>query len=417
MKLDLGLPFLLREWRGLLTTKYLREDILAGMTVACVALPLSFAIALASGVDPAMGLVTAIVTGIISSLFGGTRLAVSGPAAAMAVLVATQVHKFGVPGIVFITLLVGIMQLLSGVLGLGRFAKLIPESVIEGFTAGIGAIILVGQLPRALGLPPPSDSAFFATIGHLIEMAAATHWPVLGMTLFSLFIILRLPRYFPRIPSPLVAVVLATLLAVIFTLPVPRVGAIPSSLPSPTFPAIPADWMPVFLASITVFILASIETLLSSQAVDRIAKGVPHDSNQELVGQGLGNFVASLFGGIPATGVIARSATNVAAGGKTKRASIVHSLVLLGAVYSFSGAMGQIPIAALAGVLISIAMRLLSPAPFRHMWARSRFDAAVYVTSFAVVVGIDLVAGVVVGTAMHYIGRRFRPTEQVPVAH
>jgi len=408
MKLDLGLSFLLKEWKSLLRPQYLKEDALSGITVACVALPLSFAIALASGVEPAVGLVTAIVTGIVSSLFGGTPLAVSGPAAAMAVLVATQVQHFGVERMIFITMLVGILQVVCGVLGLGRYARLIPDTVIEGFTAGIGAIILVGQLPRALGLPPPPDSEFFSVLGHVVEMIPATHLPVLGTTLFSLFLILRLPKYAPRLPAPLIAVVLSSILAVIFTLPVPRIGAIPGSLPSPVLPTIPADWLPLAIAALTVFALASIETLLSSQAVDRLTKGKPHDSNQELIGQGLGNFCASLFQGIPATSVIARSATNVAAGGKTQRACVIHSLTLLGAVYLFSSWMSQIPIASLAGVLISIAMRLLSPAPLRHLWVHSRFNAAVYLSSFAVVVAVDLIAGVVIGTALHYVGIKFR---------
>jgi len=227
---------------------------------------------------------------------------------------------------------------------------------------------------------------------------------------------MRLPKYFPALPAALIAVVFSSVIAVLFSLPSPRIGAIPDSLPSPSFPVIPVEWIPVAISGLTVFALASIETLLSSQAVDRLSKGKPHDSDQELIGQGLGNFVASLFQGIPATAVIARSATNVAAGGRTRRSAIVHSLVLLAAVYLVSSWMSQIPIAALAGVLISIAMKLLSPKPFRHLWHHSKFSGFVYLSSFVVVVVVDLIAGVVVGTVLHYLGKRFTKADQLPAS-
>lgn len=380
----------------MLSGKNLRDDLVAGLTVACIAVPLSLAIALASGVAPAVGLVTAIIAGIVCAVFGGTPLQVSGPAAAMAVLVATVVQTHGITGLLIVGVLCGVLQLATGILGLGRFIKLVPMPVVEGFTAGIGAIILVGQLPRALGLPPPPQSRVLDVVTHIADELHQMKWPALVVTALTLGVIYGLPRITKRIPAQLAAVIVATVLVAALGLDVATIGQIPRSLPAPRVPELPAGTAlgPIVASGLVVYALASLETLLSASAVDKMAKGSRSDPDQELIGQGFGNIAAALFGGIPVTGVIARSGTNVQAGGKTRRSSIIHALVLLATVFALAPVMERIPIAALAAVLFSVAFRMLSPASLTRLWRHSRADGIVYVVTFAVIVFVDLLEGV-----------------------
>lgn len=396
-----GLSALYPEWRRMAGRESLSDDILAGVTVAFVAVPLSLAIALASGVSPAVGLVTSIVAGIVAALFGGTPLAVTGPAAAMAVLVASTVEKHGVGGLLFVTLGAGALQVLTGTFRLGRFISLVPIPVIAGFTAGIGAIILLGQYPRALGLPPPDPSHVCDVFTHAREIFQQASPSAAALALFTLMLTFLLPRLSPRIPAALVAVAVPAFAAFALGLNVEKVGAIPSSLPLPSWPALPSAGIGSLLASVfAVYALASLETLLSSTAVDKIAKGASrHNPNQELVGQGLGNMASALFGGIPATGVIARSALNVHSGARTRRAAIVHSLVVLAIVFLLAPVVQQIPIPVLAGMLLSVAVRMLNPRELVDLWKLSRPNVAIYVVTFAVIVSVDLIAGVEAGIA------------------
>lgn len=396
-RLDLGIRSLIPDWKDLFSTKHLGADVGAGLTVACIAIPLSLAIALASGVAPAIGLVTAIVAGIVCALFGGTPLQVSGPAAAMAVLVASIVQEHGIIALLFIGIGCGIMQVITGALGLGRFVKLVPLPVIEGFTAGIGAIILIGQLPRALGLPPPAQSHVFDVVTHIADLLHHTKPAAVGITLLTLAIIYLLPRLTKRLPSQLIAVVVATAATAMMGLDAATIGAIPRSLPMPSIPSLPSDLKlgAILGSTFVVFALASLETLLSSSAVDRQAPDQKRsDPDQELIGQGLGNLASAMFGGIPVTGVIARSGTNIQAGGRTRRSAIVHSIALLLAVFALAPLIERIPIAALAAVLFSVAFRMLSPAVFRHLWKHSRSDGLVYAVTFVTIVFLDLLEGV-----------------------
>jgi carbonic anhydrase len=394
---DLGLSRLLPEWKGMLSPLWLRDDVVAGLTVACIAIPLSLAIALASGVAPEAGLVTAIVAGTVAALAGGTRLAVTGPAAAMAVLVASVVERHGAAGLLVVTLGCGGLQLLSGVFQLGRLVRFVPVPVVAGFTAGIGAIILIGQLPRALGLPPPESSHVLDVVTHLRGLIHQTRPEALFLTVGALALLFGLPRVMPKVPAPLVAVVLPTLVAVFAEVDVATIGTLPASLPAPSLPGIPEGWVGLVPVTLLVFALASLETLLSSTAIDKLARNQRHDPDQELVGQGLANIASSLFGGIPATGVIVRSALNVQAGAKTRRSVLIHCLVLVLAVYVFAPLLSRIPIAALAGVLLSVALRMLHPREFFALWRMSRIEAAVYGITFLVIVGVDLIAGVQAG--------------------
>lgn len=398
-KKNRGIRHLINEWKQLLRPQFLQQDLLAGFTVACVAVPLSLAIALASGVSPATGLITAIVAGITCALFGGTPLAVSGPAAAMAVLVASVVQQFGLNGLLIVVLGAGILQLLSGLFGAGKFAKFVPTPVIMGFTAGIGAIILIGQLPRALGLPPPDQSQIFHVIRDLGAELKNTHFNDLALVLATLAIIFGLPKLTKRFPAPLVAVLLPSIAAYAFGLNEETIGEIPRTLPLPKFPVLPSGgYLELLTAAFMVYALASLETLLSSSAVDKIARsGKRHDPNQELIGQGLGNIVSAMFGGIPVTGVIARSALNVQSGAKTRRASIIHSLFLIGFIFLFAPLISKIPVSVLAGVLLSVALKMLNPHELIGLWKVSRIEAFVYTLTFFVIVFVDLIVGVQAG--------------------
>jgi carbonic anhydrase len=398
MRLDLGVRGLLPQWREMFSRQTLFPDIAAGVTVACVAIPLALAIALASGVPPAVGLVTAIVASLVVPFFNGTPLAVAGPAAALAVLVGTIVEEHGLGGLTFIVLLVGAMQLATGVLGFGRFIRLVPTSVVHGFTAGIGIIIVLQQLPRAFGFPAPDGAHVLAVLLTLPrEMASADPWAV-AFAAFAAAVTMLLPRWFPKLPAPLLAVVVCTGVSFLVGGTGAELGALPSGLPSPSLPsAAGSGIMSLLRDAVAVFLIASLETLLSSAAVDRLAKGSRHDPDQELVGQGLGNLAVSFFAGIPITGVIARSSTNVIAGARTRLAALVHALVLLLAVYVAAGVLAHIPLAALAGVLIAVGLRMASPSTLRGLLAISRTDAIVYVVTLIAIVVLDLLAGVQVG--------------------
>lgn len=398
-KLNLGIPHLFSEWKKFFSTQYLGSDLTAGITVAFIAIPLSLAIALASGVTPAAGLITAIVAGIVCALFGGTSLSVSGPAAAMTVLLASVVEKFGASGLAFACLMAGGMQILSGMCGLGKLGRYVPLPVIAGFTAGIGVIIIIGQLPRAFGLLPPAESHTIDVFIHLQQYFHQINWTCLALVILTIAIIRLLPKIFPRLPSILVSVAVVSSVVYWFNLTdIPLIGQIPQSLPAPAFPTLGNfSFFEMTVTAFSIYLLASLETLLSSTAVDRISNVKKHDSDQELIGQGLGNVAVSLFSGIPVTAVIARSVTNVKAGAKTRRASIIHSLIILMSVMFIAPIIAHIPIVALAGVLFSIAAGMIQYREFQGFWRTTRSEALIYVITFFTIIFVDLIAGVQAG--------------------
>lgn len=397
-KFNLGIPHLLSDWKKLFSRRHLLADITSGTTVAFVAIPLSLAIALASNVSPGTGLITAIMAGFVCALFGGSALSVSGPAAAMSVLIADIVQNYGVESIVLTALIAGLMQLISGVIGLGRFARYVPLPVISGFTAGIGVIILIGQLPRAFGLLPPPEAHMINVFRHIKDYFHEINGACLFLVVVTITIIRGMPKVFPKIPPILPAVAIATAIAYFANLSVPLIGAIPHSLPPPRFPHWPNIGInELFLNAFTIYLLASLETLLSCSAIDKITGDKKHDPDQELVGQGIGNVVVSLFGGIPVTSVIARSATNVRAGAKTRRSSIIHSLIILASVLFIGPVIGLVPIAALAGVLFCVASSMISYQEFKDLWITSRAESLIYVITFLTIIFVDLLAGVQAG--------------------
>jgi carbonic anhydrase len=408
---DVGLPtfdfrgqlkYLLYEWRLMLRTETIAADALAGVAVALVALPLSLAIATASGVEPVVGLVTAIVGGIVVALFGGCRLQVSGPAAAMTFLVAEVVAKHSMSGLVVATLIAALLQLLAGAFRLGRFMQLIPRPVIAGFLSGIGLTIFCTQLPVVLGyeISHTEEGGALALLWETVRQLHRAEPTSIAVGLVANAVMLGLPRVSRKLPAPLIAVLVASLLPVAFGWPrVALLGALPTRFPLPGLPtAIPWQmWNELVMAAVAIFLLASLESLLSASVVDSLAKENRTDNDQELVGQGLGNLAAALFGGIPVTGVIARSATNIQAGARTRLAAIMYALALLAMMFALVPLVAHIPLAALAGVLIAVGLRMIEVRMLRTLWRGSRAEAAVFLITVGAILVTDLIVGVPVG--------------------
>jgi carbonic anhydrase len=393
--LDLGARRLLPEWRALLQREALGADLLAGLRVAALTVPLSMAVALASRVSPAVGLVTAVVTGVVCALFGGTPLGVTAPAAAMAVLVGSIVEKSGIGGLLVVVLMCGSLQLLTGVLKLGRLVRLVPAAVVEGFTAGIGIILIIGQLPSVLGLPPPPESHVFDVITHIGSLTHEARPAAVAVSLSTLGLVLALPRIFPSLPASLIGVAIPTAIVTFLGVGLETLDERAFTFRTPALPASPADgWGALLSAGLMAFALASLQTSLSSTAVDKASPGPRHDADQELIGQGLANLASALFGGLPATGVAYLSIRNVQAGARTRRASVFQALFVLVFVLLAAPLIARVPVAALAGVLFGMAIRLIDPSRLASLWRVSRADAIVYVTTLVSIVFVDLVEGV-----------------------
>ncbi len=395
------LAYLRDEWRLMLRPGTMAADALAGIAVALVALPLSLAIANASGVKPEVGLVTAIIGGIVVALFGGCRLQVSGPAAAMTFLVAEVVAKYGMSGLVAATLIAALLQLLAGALRLGRFMQLIPRPVIAGFLSGIGLTILCTQLPVVLGyeVSHAEEGGALALLWETLRQLRQAEPTTMAVGLVAAAAMLGLPRISRRLPAPLIAVIVASVLPAAFGWSrVALLGELPTRFPQPSLPSIPWEmWNELVMAALAIFLLASLESLLSASVVDSLAKEHRTDNDQELVGQGLGNLASALFGGIPVTGVIARSATNIQAGARTRLAAVLHALTLLAMMFALAPLVARIPLAALAGVLIAVALRMIEVRMLRTLWRGSRAEAAVFLTTAGTILVTDLIVGVPVG--------------------
>lgn len=393
--------YLLGEWRMMFRPATIASDAMAGIAVALVALPLSLAIANASGVPPEVGLVTAIVGGTAVALFGGCRLQVSGPAAAMTFLSYEIITKYGLSGLIAATLICGVLQLISGVFRLGRFMQFIPRPVVAGFLTGIGLTILCTQMSVILGYDVTHDEEGGA-IGLLIETLrniGLTDVRSLAVGGTAIAVMLGLPKLTRKLPTPLIAVIAASLLPFLLGWTgVKLLGELPASFPMPKLPAIPwFEWNEVFMAAVTVYILASLESLLSAAVVDSMAKQTRVDNDQELVGQGLGNIASAMFGGIPVTGVIARSATNIQAGAKTRLSAILHTGILLASVLFLGSIVGRIPLAALAGVLTAVAFRMIEVHMLKVLWRGSRPEAIVFLVTAGAILVTDLIGGVQIG--------------------
>src|SRR5215212_5639029 len=357
--IELFTPKLITVLREGYSARKFQADAVAGLTVAIVALPLSMAIAIASGVGPERGLYTAIVGGFLVSLLGGSRFQIGGPAAAFIVLIASIVAREGYDGLVLATLIGGALLILVGFLQLGTFIKYIPYPVTVGFTAGIAVIIAISQLPDLLGLKPQPAENILDRLVTLVEGLGTTNWQTVAVTVFSIAIITAVTRWVPRAPSFLVAVVTAAALAALLQLDVAtigsRFGGIPNMLPAPHLPDWSLEKLPAALRNgAAIALLGAIESLLSAVVADGMT-GRRHRSNCELVGQGVANIGSALIGGICVTGTIARTATNVRAGARGPVAGMLHALFLLLFMLVAAPLASYIPLATLAAVLVIVA--------------------------------------------------------------
>jgi SulP family sulfate permease len=388
----------LNDYRDLRTSW--RADLLAGITVGVVALPLALAFGASSGVGAQAGLVTAIVAGLVAAVFGGSPVQVSGPTGAMVVVLAPIVATHGVGAVAAVSVVAGVLVVLAGVFQLGRTVGFIPWPVIEGFTVGIGVIIALQQVPAAVGSHGGAHSTNAAVAA--ADAVTGTAWPAallpMGVALGVITLMLALHRLAPRVPASFVAIAAATALCTWTGADVRTIGAIPSSLPAPTLPDL-SGAVALLGPALAVAALAAIESLLSARVATTMSGGPRVDADRELVGQGLASVASGLFGGMPATGAIARTAVNVRAGARTRAAAVVHALALLAIVYLASQVVSHIPLAALAGVLLATASRMVSPTVVRAVLTSTRADAAVFVVTAAVTVAVDLVVAVLVGLA------------------
>ncbi|MBK1622369.1 SulP family inorganic anion transporter [Afifella marina] len=393
----------LREGYGLTAFK---SDLVAGLTVAIVALPLSMAIAIACGVTPDRGLYTAIVGGFLISMLGGSRFQIGGPAGAFIVLVATTVQRHGIDGLLLATLISGIFLVIAGFLRLGTYIKFIPYPVTVGFTAGIGIIIFTSQLKDFLGLTlsGPEPGPILDKLEVLAAAVPTASPAALLLAVVTVAIIVLAKRWRPGWPGMLMAVVIASLLALALGLPVEtigsRFGGIPRTLPMPALPSLSLEKIQAVLPSALAFaLLGAIESLLSAVVADGMT-GRRHRSNCELAAQGTANIFAALFGGVPATGTIARTATNVRAGARGPIAGMAHSVFLLLFMLLAAPLAAYIPLPALAGVLVVVAWNMIEKHAFAALIRSSRGDALVLLATFLLTVFRDLTEGIVVGFAL-----------------
>jgi SulP family sulfate permease len=383
------------DYRGLRSSW--RGDVVAGLTVGVVALPLALAFGITTGLGAAVGLTTAIVAGFVAAIFGGSSLQVSGPTGAMAVVLVPIVARYG-PGSVFtVGLLAGVIVLVAAVVRLGRAVAYIPWPVIEGFTVGIAVIIFLQQVPGALGVAKPAGQNTAVVAARAVRVAATSwQWQPLLIVGIVAAVMIVLPRLHRSVPASLLAVVVATLIASGAGWQVARIGALPHHLPAPSMPDL--GTAPHLLsAALAVAVLASIESLLSAKVADGMADLRPSDPDRELIGQGLANVASAVFGGMPATGAIARTAVNARAGARTRLAAVIHSITLLAIVLFAGSLVARIPLAALAGVLIVTAVRMVDVRNVRSVLRSTRSDALVLVLTATATVAFDLITAIEIG--------------------
>lgn len=401
----------------------LSADLLAGVTVGMVALPLAMAFGIASGVTPQAGLYTAIVAGGLISALGGSRLQIGGPTGAFVVIVAGIVAKFGASGLAIVTLMAGVILVFMGLTRLGSAVKFIPRPVTIGFTNGIALLIASTQIKDFLGLRAGDvPSAFLPRMKVLAEHFTTIHWPAVAVSVLSLAIIILLPRVTKRIPGSIVAMLGCTILVTVLGLPVDTIGSkfggIPMGIPRLAIPDFRLDHViPLFPSALTVALLAAVESLLSAVVADSMS-GTRHNSNLELVAQGIANFASPLFGGIPATGAIARTATNIRAGARTPVSGIVHALTLM-LILAFAAPLARyVPLATLAAVLFVVAYNMGEWREIGTIVQLSTAEVAVWGVTFGLTVLADLTVAVEVGmvlAALLYIYRISQTTTVVPV--
>lgn len=382
------------------------KDLLAGATVGIVALPLALGFGVSSGLTAEQGLITAIVAGFLAAVFGGSHLQISGPTGAMAVVLVPIVASHGAEAVIAVTLIAGLIVVVAGLLRLGRTVSFIPWPVIEGFTVGIAAIIFLQQVPFVttpddLAPGEVSTNAFTAAV----QLVSSADWSYLPYSLGAVAIVavcmLLAPKFHESIPGSLVGIAVVTVLAGIVPNPLSTIEEIPQSLPTPSLPVVDPASLPSLLpAAGTIAALAAIESLLSARVASSMSDAGAYQPDRELVGQGVASIGSSLFGGIPATGAIARTSVNIRAGGRTRLASIVHAAVLLLIVLVAAGPVSRIPLAALGGVLFVTAVRMVDLKTMRSILRSTKSDAFGFVITALITISFDLIVAVGIGVVV-----------------
>ncbi|MFJ3307302.1 SulP family inorganic anion transporter [Streptomyces sp. NPDC086549] len=377
-----------------------RRDLLAGLTVAIVALPLALGFGVSSGLGAEAGLATAVVAGALAAVFGGSNLQVSGPTGAMTVVLVPIVDAYGPAGVLTVGLMAGVLLVGLAALRAGKYMQYVPAPVVEGFTLGIACVIGLQQLPNALGVPKPEgDRVLVVTWRAVQEFAKSPNWTAVGFAVAVAAVMLLGARWRPTVPFSIVAVVAATIVAQLAHLGAAKpIGDLPAGLPAPSLSFLDLGSVGTLLApALAVAALAALESLLSASVADGMTVGQKHDPDRELFGQGLANIAAPLFGGVPATGAIARTAVNVRTGAGSRLAALTHAAVLAVIVFAAAPVVARIPLAALAGVLLATAIRMVEVGSLKAMARATRSDALILVLTAVATLALDLVYAVIIG--------------------
>ncbi|MGI5236583.1 SulP family inorganic anion transporter [Dactylosporangium sp. CA-139066] len=409
-----------RDWAA--ARRAPRRDLLAGLTVAVVALPLALAFGVTSGLGAQAGLVTAVVAGAVAAVLGGSNLQVSGPTGAMTVVLVPVVARFGGPGVLMVGAMAGAILVVLAVLRVGRYVRYLPTPVVEGFTAGIAVVIALQQVPAALGILDAHGGKVWAVAADAAVRFAAHPDPTAPAVAIGVAAVMLLgARWRPRLPFSLIAVAMATALADLLRLDLARIGSLPTGLPPLSLGFLdPGAFATLLPSALAVAALAALESLLCATVADAMSVGEQHDPDRELFGQGVANLVTPVFGGIPATAAIARTAVNVRAGAGSRLAALTHAVVLAGIVLAAGPLVAGIPLAALAGVLLATTVRMVEAGSLLALARATRRDALVLALTFAVTVAVDLVTAIAVGVgvavvlALRAVARTVR-MEQVPL--
>lgn len=402
-----------------------RRDLLAGLTVAIVALPLALGFGVSSGLGAEAGLATAVVAGALAAVFGGSNLQVSGPTGAMTVVLVPIVAEHGPSGVLAVGLMAGVLLVALAALRAGKYMRYVPAPVVEGFTLGIACVIALQQLPDALGVAKPEGERVLVVAWRALrEFAQHPNWTAVALALSVAAVMLLGARRWPKVPFSILAVIAATAVAQFAGLDGARpIGDLPSGLPTPSLAFLDLSALGSLLTpAVAVAALAALESLLSASVADGMTVGQRHDPDRELFGQGLANIAAPLFGGVPATGAIARTAVNVRTGASSRLSSFTHAVVLAVIVFTLAPLVSRIPLAALAGVLLATAVRMVEVGSLRAMARATRSDALILVLTAVATLALDLVYAVVIGLvvagalALRAVAKQAR-LDQVPLDH
>lgn len=400
------------------------KDLVAGITVAIVALPLALAFGIASGLGAESGITTAIIAGALAAIFGGSRLQVSGPTGAMTVVLVPIVHQFGVSGVLMVGLMAGLLLVVAAFAKIGEHVHRLPTSLIEGFTAGIAIVITLQQFPFIFGVAASDSEKVWAGAFDVVQRGAVQlNIPSISMSLLVCLVILLGSKIWPKIPFALIAVGLAALITLVFAIEVETIGELPARIGNFDLGFLGSgNLVSLIPSAIAVAALAALESLLSAKVADKMrGGGEQHDSNRELFGQGIANLVVPFFGGVPATAALARTAVNVRSQAQSKLAALLHSVVLSLVILIFAPMVGQIPLAALAGVLLATTARMIKPRELLALAKETRLDALVLVCTLIATIAIDLISAVIIGllltlalrkTRLAAIDRRYPPVDE-----